>query len=82
VLTASFNVDFKAPCRHGEHLKLNLTIQSMGRSSMKIQTVAVAGNETRMVADQVIVLVDVNGRSVPWPEPLREKVNSAMEDPK
>ncbi len=82
VPTVSFNVEFRAPSRHGEHLDLNLTIKSMGGSSMAIQTVAVAGDEIRVVVDQVIVRVNESGRSAPWPDSLQIIVNALMEGPK
>ena len=75
VPTVSFNVEFKAPSRHGEHLEFNLTIQHIGRSSMTIHTVANASDNIRMVADQVIVLVDTDGQPVPWPASVLDTVD-------
>ncbi|MDC0434964.1 acyl-CoA thioesterase [bacterium] len=82
VPTVSFKVDFKLPSRHGEHLELNLTIQHMGQSSMEIQTIATGDNEIRMVADQVIVLVGLDGQPMSWPASLLDMTDSLMETPK
>ena len=82
VPTVSFNVDFKASSRHGEHLELNLTVQDLGQSSMMIQTIARASDEIRMVADQVIVLVGLDGQPMSWPASLLDKIDSLMETPK
>ncbi len=82
VPTASFNVTFTAPSRHGDLLDLNVAILRLGGSSMTLKTTARAGDQTRFVADQVIVNVDGTGRPRRWPESLRTLATPLLEGPK
>ncbi len=79
VPTATISVDFTAPSRHGDQIVLDITIQKLGRSSMILKTVALAGAETRFVADHVLVCIDDQGRPRPWPAPVRKTVNDILE---
>ena len=79
VPTASFKVEFKASSRHGDHLDLNLTVTDLGRSSMTLRTEAVSEGQVRIVADQVLVCVNGDGRPKQWPVELRETVKTIME---
>ena len=76
---ASVQCDFTAPSRHGDQIVLDITIQKLGRSSMILKTVALAGAETRFVADHVLVCIDDQGRPRPWPAPVRKTVNDILE---
>ncbi|CUH74695.1 acyl-CoA thioesterase YbgC [Tritonibacter multivorans] len=81
VPTASFQVDFKAPSRHGDVLDLNLTIKAIGGASLRLQIVAQSGEEVRFVADQVLVCIDQNGRPLRWPDAIRAKIDKEIGDP-
>ena len=81
VPTASFKVDFTKPSHHGDQLDLNLTIKRIGGSSMALQIIAVAGEETRFVADQVLVNVNETGRPTRWPDNVRKEIMNIVETP-
>ncbi|MBA4491071.1 thioesterase family protein [Paracoccus sp. S1E-3] len=79
VPTATISVDFTAPSRHGDQIALEITIARLGRSSMVLKTVAMADEETRFIADHVLVCVNEEGRPRSWPDAVRKKVNAIME---
>ena len=79
VPTATISVDFTAPSRHGDRIELGITILKLGRSSMVLKTVAQAGDETRFIADHVLVCIDDRGRPRSWPEAVRRKINDITE---
>ncbi|WP_421850427.1 acyl-CoA thioesterase [Oricola sp.] len=79
VPTASFDVDFRAPSRHGDVLEWQVTIVGIGGTSMTLQLVARAQAETRLTATQVLVCIGADGRSKPWPANVREKVTKLLE---
>lgn len=79
VPTATIGVDFTAPSRHGDQIELGITIVKLGRSSMVLKTVAMAGDEIRFIADHVLVCINEQGRPRSWPDPVRAKINDIME---
>ncbi|MEM9342616.1 MAG: thioesterase family protein [Pseudomonadota bacterium] len=79
VPTAEFNVRFKAPCRHGDHLVLGLQLTRLGRASLSLTTTARRDNTVCFEADQVLVCVGPDGRPVAWPKAVRETITSLME---
>ncbi len=80
VPTATISVDFTAPSRHGVQVELVISIVKLGRSSMVLKTVAMAGEEIRFIADHVLVCINEQGRPRSWPEDVRRRVNSIMEE--
>lgn len=78
--TATVTMDFKAPSRLGDDLVLHVAIRKLGRSSMTLQTVALAGTQVRFVADQVLVCVE-DGRPMPWPPSVRALAQALAEEP-
>ncbi|WP_328803826.1 acyl-CoA thioesterase [Paracoccus xiamenensis] len=78
VPTAKLNIDFKAPCRLGDQIQLDITIDRLGRSSMAL-TIVARGGEVRFTVDQVLVCTDTNGKPRSWPDPVRAKINDIME---
>ncbi len=80
VPTATISVDFTAPSRHGDQVELVISIVKLGRSSMVLKTVAMAGEEIRFIADHVLVCINEQGRPRSWPEDVRRRVNSIMEE--
>lgn len=79
VPTATISVDFTAPSRHGDQIELQITIENLGRSSMVLKTVAMAGEEIRFIADHVLVCIDDRGKPRSWPEDVRKKINDIKE---
>jgi 4-hydroxybenzoyl-CoA thioesterase len=79
VPTAAINVRFRAPCRHGDMLDLQLMINAIGGTSLNLTTRAVTGTVLRFEADQTLVYVDQNGRPTPWPDSIRQRINGLME---
>ena len=75
-------VDFRAPSRLGETLDFTLTVEALGRTSATLEVRAQCGEQTRFVAELVIVYVD--GQSLtaqPWPERLRLAMNEFCKEP-
>lgn len=79
VPTATISVDFTAPSRHGDQIELQISIEKLGRSSMVLKTVAMAGEEIRFIADHVLVCIDDRGKPRSWPEDVRKKINDIKE---
>lgn len=79
VPTASFNVRFKQPCRHGDQLELRVTLTHLGRSSLSLTTQATRAQQMCFEAEQVLVCVDDKGRPAPWPEHVASKIKDVME---
>lgn len=79
VPTRSFDVDFKRPCRHGDMLRLNLLLMDLGRTSLTLETRAMAGEELRFTARQVLVHVGADGRPLSWPETTKNTIAQVME---
>ncbi|MFD1795176.1 acyl-CoA thioesterase [Paracoccus aurantiacus] len=79
VPTARLNIDFKAPCRLGEQIRLDITIDKLGRSSMGLTIVAHGEGVTRFTVDQVIVCIGNDGKPRSWPDAVRKTVSDIME---
>ena len=75
VPTAAIDTQFHAPSRLGERLTFELTVQSVGRSSLTIRIVAYCGDQKRLTSDSTLVFVDLSsGKSMPWTEALRQYI--------
>jgi len=81
VPTVAIDVVFKAPSRHGDQLILEIALKSLGRTSLGLQTTALAGDQVRFVANHTLVLVDGTGRPAPWPDAMRQKITEQMDTP-
>ncbi len=81
VPTVAFQVEFKAPSRHGDQLVLQVALLSVGGSSLKLRTTALSGPQGRFVADQTLVLVGGNGRPMHWPEQIKTLITQNLEGP-
>ncbi len=79
VPTAAFDVRFKRPCRHGDHLELRLTLTRLGRTSLSLTTRAMRHEELCFEADQTLVLVNGECRPAPWPAPVHARIKALME---
>lgn len=80
VPTASFDIRFLRPCRHGDRLVLEIALDRLGRSSLSLTTRARRGDEMCFEAEQVLVCVDADGSPKPWPERVRGKIKEFMDD--
>ncbi|SDD48872.1 4-hydroxybenzoyl-CoA thioesterase [Paracoccus isoporae] len=79
VPTASIHIEFEAPCRLGDHITLEITIDRVGDSSMTLQTEALSDSARRFHVRQVLVCIGEDGRPRRWPDHLRAKVDEIME---
>lgn len=78
--------DFRAPCRFGERLVVELRVLALGRSSIelgyRVCASAEPGAAPRLVGKTVCVLMDLDPqrptheRSRPWPDDLRAKITA------
>ncbi|KMW58253.1 putative 4-hydroxybenzoyl CoA thioesterase [Candidatus Rhodobacter oscarellae] len=81
VPTASMQVQFTAPSRHGDALVFEVAVQAVGRSSVTLRTQARCGADLRMAVDHVLVHVDRDGRPQPWPARVRGAMEGVMDGP-
>lgn len=79
VPTKSFDVDFKAPCRHGDNLRLDISITAFGRTSLTLETYAMSEGGLRFTAKQVLVNTARNGRPTPWSDDVRARFAACLE---
>lgn len=78
--------DFRAPCRFGEALVVELRVLRLGRSSIELGYRVVQAmadqDEVRLTGRTVCALMDLDetrpthGRAVPWPEDLRARIEA------
>ena len=71
VPTASIEVAFKRPSRHGDRLEWRLRSGPPGRTSLPLTFEAVSGDETRITGTSTLVHIGPDGRPLPWPDDLR-----------
>ena len=76
--TARIDTHFTAPSRHGDHLKIRLEIERLGRTSLGLAFAATSGTETRFTARSTLVYVNDQGRPVAFPDDLRSALQHAM----
>jgi len=74
VPTAEISTRFLAPSRHGDRLRLLLSVTRVGRSALGYRVDATCGDETRFVAKAMLVHVDGKGTPTAWPAPIRAKL--------
>jgi len=81
VPTVHFQIDFRAPARLGEILRFSLGVARLGRSSVDLRHQAHGPDQSlRLAAVQRLVWVTPEGRSAPWPEPLRSRFAAHLEE--
>ena len=78
VPTAQMSATFSAPSRLGDILTLDLTITAIGRASMNLSFETHSDNELRFSATSVLVYVDDNGKPTPWPDAIRQAIQTNM----
>jgi len=73
--TIDIQCEFIKPCRYGEHLKMELAVTHLGRSSFKLTETGTVNGEVRWRTRHALCfLSNETYRPVPIPEGLREKM--------
>jgi 4-hydroxybenzoyl-CoA thioesterase len=69
--------EFLSPSQIGETLRLSLGVRKVGRSSLNLAVEGSSGGSVRVRAALTVVLANVDSRrSVPIPDPLRERIEA------
>ncbi|MDX2202063.1 MAG: thioesterase family protein [Hyphomicrobiaceae bacterium] len=77
--TAHIECDFKVPSKIGDIVRMRLQVLRLGTSSITIAVSLHAGEEVRLTAKQVLVLISLDdGRALPLPEDLRRRMAAFM----
>jgi 4-hydroxybenzoyl-CoA thioesterase len=75
--TRKLEADFLRPSYLGDMLDLELSVLKVGRTSVDLETRFRCGEELRWKVKQTLVLVDMKqAQAVPWPDDLRQKLES------
>ena len=79
VPTVALSVTFTAPSRHGDQLSITIRPQSVGRSSLRVETRALCGAEARFEMNSTLVFTTKDtGRAAPWTDPLRQALEAEI----
>ena len=76
--TAQIDASFSRPSRLSDLLSIQMAVTEVGRSSMKLNFEAQCEGELRFSANSVLVYIDGNGRSTPWPESIKQKLEAQV----
>ncbi|WP_210879506.1 acyl-CoA thioesterase [Roseovarius autotrophicus] len=79
VPTVQINTRFSAPSRQGEVLTLHLRLRAVGRTSLSYTLTADCHGEIRFETRATLVNVGPDGRPVPWPDAIRDKLTQRTE---
>jgi len=80
--TVKIDMEFLSPVRYGDHVDIDVTVERLGRSSVRIRYLASVADRPVFRARNVAVVVDMKTfRSTPIPRWLRERLEAAMEPP-
>ena len=78
--TVKIDMEFLSPVRYGDHVAIDVTVERVGRSSVRIRYLASVAHRPVFRARNVSVVVDMKTfRSTPIPGWLRERLEAAME---
>ncbi len=78
--TAHIDCDFKVPSKIGDTVEMQLAVKRIGRTSLSLSVRVCAGEEVRVTANQVLVLISlVDGSLVPIPGDLRARFEQFAE---
>jgi 4-hydroxybenzoyl-CoA thioesterase len=78
VPTAQIETTFHAPSRHGDLLDITLICKRLGRSSLKLEFVALSQDQQRFTATSTLVYVGTDGRPLGWPDQLRDRLTHEL----
>lgn len=81
VPTARIEAQFTAPSRFGDPLVIEIEITHLGRSSLGLSFRCLTGTDLRFAASSTIVYIGLDGKSAPWPDPIRTAITAFMEEP-
>jgi 4-hydroxybenzoyl-CoA thioesterase len=71
----SITCRFLSPSKVGEMLRLSLSINRIGKSSLELNVTGTSGGETRVQATLTVVLASLKTRrSMPFPEDMRTRL--------
>lgn len=76
VPTRQIETGFTAPSRQGDVLTLRLDILRLGRTSLRYRMTAHKDEEMRFETEATLVHVDSDGRAAPWPETIKESIQT------
>ena len=77
--TIDIRCEFIKPCRYGEHLKLELAVTKLGRTSFHLAETGTVAGELRWRTHHVLCFLSTETyRPVPIPEGLRAKMARFM----
>ena len=79
VPTRAISTGFLAASRHGDVLTLRLAIVRIGTTSLTYRLTAHAGEELRFETEATLVHIDGQARPTPWPEAIRERLQTWKE---
>lgn len=78
VPTVRIEVDFRAPSRLGDIIRIALTVVHLGTSSARVRQVSQCDGHVRFEAELTLVWVGRDGRAAPWPSQIRERLQTAI----
>lgn len=77
--TAHIDCDFKIPSRIGDIVQMRLQVLRIGTSSISIAVSLHKGDEVRLTANQVLVLVSLEtGKTVPFPDDIKARMGKFL----
>ena len=76
--TVRLEIDFAAPAIHGEQLRIALTVEQIGSSSLTLSHRATCNGALRFSARQTLVRITAEPprKSAPWPDAIRARLES------
>jgi 4-hydroxybenzoyl-CoA thioesterase len=78
--TVKVEMEFLSPVRYGDHVDIGVTVEHVGRTSIRIRYDAAVGGRPVFTARNTMVVVDMtNFRPTPVPGWLRERLATVME---
>jgi 4-hydroxybenzoyl-CoA thioesterase len=78
--TVKVEMEFLSPVRYGDHVDIGVTVEHVGRTSIRIRYAGAVGGRPVFTARNTMVVVDMaNFRPTPVPGWLRERLATAME---
>lgn len=77
--TAHIECDFKIPSKIGDLVQMRLEVLRIGTTSLSISVSLHAGDEVRLTAKQVLVMICLDtGKTLPIPDDLRARMSKYL----
>lgn len=76
--TVALEATFSAVSRHGDVLDMCVSVERLGKSSLKLRTEGWCDNQLRFTVVNTMVCIDANTKSTPWPKSVRKKLEQLM----